>query len=217
MFTDQLQRNVSDEIASDPKVDHAAVAVFANDAGTVTLRGTVGSFRQKRDARQAAERVHGVVYVENELTVRILTKSRRADADLRGDVLQALLLNSLIPTTVDAKVQDGYVTLSGAVDWQYQRDEAMFVAGNVLGVTGVDNEIGVGGDTRTVDEVSGDIQKAFKRDAKIDADSLAVAASGGTVTLSGTVRSWSEHDAALAAAWAAPGVTTVNDRLIVSY
>ncbi|SRR6266540_4020935 len=216
MTDEALALSVKDELFWDPKVDSEEIAVSADD-GTITLRGTVGSFRQKRDARQAAERVHGVVYVENELTVRILTKSRRADADLRGDVLQALLLNSLIPTTVDAKVQDGYVTLSGAVDWQYQRDEAMFVAGNVLGVTGVDNEIGVGGDTRTVDEVSGDIQKAFKRDAKIDADSLAVAASGGTVTLSGTVRSWSEHDAALAAAWAAPGVTTVNDRLIVSY
>ncbi len=216
MTDEALALSVKDELFWDPKVDSEEIAVSA-DEGTITLRGTVGSFRQKRDARQAAERVHGVVYVENELTVRILTKSRRADADLRGDVLQALLLNSLIPTTVDAKVQDGYVTLSGAVDWQYQRDEAMFVAGNVLGVTGVDNEIGVGGDTRTVDEVSGDIQKAFKRDAKIDADSLAVAASGGTVTLSGTVRSWSEHDAALAAAWAAPGVTTVNDRLIVSY
>ena len=216
MTDEALALSVKDELFWDPKVDSEEIAVSVDD-GTITLRGTVGSFRQKRDARQAAERVHGVVYVENELTVRILTKSRRADADLRGDVLQALLLNSLIPTTVDAKVQDGYVTLSGAVDWQYQRDEAMFVAGNVLGVTGVDNEIGVGGDTRTVDEVSGDIQKAFKRDAKIDADSLAVAASGGTVTLSGTVRSWSEHDAALAAAWAAPGVTTVNDRLIVSY
>ncbi len=163
------------------------------DDGMITLRGTVGSFRQKRDAKKAAERVHGVVYVDNELSVRILTKSRRADADLRGDVLQAMLLDSLIPTTVDAKIQDGYVTLSGGVDWQYQRDEATFVAGNVLGVTGVDNEILVGGDdAHTAGEVSDDIQKAFKRDAKIDADSLAVAASAGTVTLTGSVRSWSE-------------------------
>lgn len=211
-----LALNVKDELFWDPKVDSEEIAVSADD-GTITLRGTVGSFRHKHDAKKAAERVHGVVYVDNELSVRILTKSRSADADLRGDVLQAMLLDSLIPTTVDAKVQDGYVTLSGAVDWQYQRDEATFVAGNVLGVTGLDNEILIGGDTRTVDEVSGDIQKAFKRDAKIDADSLAVAASGGTVTLSGSVRSWSEHDAALSAAWAAPGVTTVNDRLIVSY
>jgi osmotically-inducible protein OsmY len=216
MSDEALALNVKDELYWDPKVDSEEIAVSADD-GTIRLRGTVGSFRQKRDAKKAAERVHGVVYVDNELSVRILTKSRRADADLRGDVLQAMLLDSLIPTTVDAKVQDGYVALSGAVDWQYQRDEAAFVAGNVLGVTGVDNEILVGGDTRTVDEVSGDIQKAFKRDAKIDADSLAVAASGGTVTLSGSVRSWSEHDAALSAAWAAPGVTTVNDRLIVSY
>jgi osmotically-inducible protein OsmY len=216
MTDEALTLSVKDELFWDPKVDSEQIAVSADD-GTITLRGTVGSFRQKRDAKQAAERVHGVVYVENDLTVRILTKSRRADADLRGDVLQALLLDSLIPTTVDAKVEDGYVTLSGTVDWQYQRDEATFVAGNILGVTGVDNEILVGGAGRTISGVSDGIQKAFKRDAKIDADNLTVAASDGTVTLSGSVRSWSEHDAAVAAAWAAPGVTTVNDRLTVSY
>ncbi|MFC5268838.1 BON domain-containing protein [Kribbella qitaiheensis] len=216
MTDEALALSVQDELFWDPKVDSEEIAVSADD-GTISLRGTVGSFRQKRDARKAAERVHGVVYVENELTVRILTKSRRYDADLRGDVLRALLLDSLIPTTVDAKVSDGYVTLSGTVDWQYQRDEATFVAGNILGVTGVDNEILVGGDGSTVGEVADDIQKAFKRDAKIDADSLTVAASDGKVTLNGSVRSWSEHDAALAAAWAAPGVTTVNDRLTVSY
>src|SRR6266540_150583 len=111
MFTDQLQRNVSDEIASDPKVDHAAVAVFANDAGVVTLRGTVGSFRQKREAQNAAERVHGVTDVDNQLDVRLLTHDRRTDADLRGAVLQALALDSLVPATVDATAKDGVVTL----------------------------------------------------------------------------------------------------------
>ncbi|HEY0620196.1 MAG TPA: BON domain-containing protein [Kribbella sp.] len=216
MTDEALALSVKDELFWDPKVNSEEIVVSADD-GTITLRGTVGSFRHKRDAKKAAERVHGVVYVENDLRVRILTDSRRADADLRGDVLQALLLDSLIPTTVDAKVEDGYVTLSGAVDWQYQRDEASFVAGNILGVTGVDNEILVGGDGRTISGVSDAIQKAFKRDAKIDADNLMVAASDGTVTLSGSVRSWSEHDAALAAAWAGPGVTTVNDRLTVSY
>ncbi|GAA1646181.1 BON domain-containing protein [Kribbella alba] len=216
MTDEALALSVKDELFWDPKVDSEEIAVSADD-GTIMLRGTVGSFRQKRDAKKAAERVHGVVYVENDLTVRILTNGRRADADLRGDVLQALLLDSLIPTTVDATVEDGYVTLSGTVDWQYQRDEATFVAGNILGVTGVGNEILVGGAGRTISGVSDAIQKAFKRDAKIDADDLTVAASDGTVTLSGSVRSWSEHDAALAAAWAAPGVTNVNDRLAVSY
>jgi len=153
MTDEALALSVKDELFWDPKVDSEKIAVSADD-GTITLRGTVGSFRQKRDAKKAAERVHGVVYVENDLTVRILTESRRADADLRGDVLQALLLNSLIPTTVDAKVGDGYATLSGAVDWQYQRDEAAYVAGNILGVTGVDNEILVGGDGLTISGVS---------------------------------------------------------------
>jgi osmotically-inducible protein OsmY len=214
MTDETLALSVKDELFWDPKVDSEEIAVSADD-GTIALRGTVGSFRQKREAKKAAERVHGVVYVENDLAVRILTARRHAD--LRGDVLQALSLDSLIPITVDAKVEDGYVTLSGAVDWRYQCDEATFVAGNILGVTGVDTEILVGGDGRTVSGISDAIQKAFKRDAKIDADTLTVAASDGTVTLNGSVRSWSENDAALAAAWAGPGVTTVNDRLTVSY
>lgn len=212
-----LALTVKDELFWDPKVvDSEEIAVSA-EGGTVTLRGTVGSLRQKREAKSAAERVHGVVFVENDLSVRILTESRRLDADIRGDVLQALLLDSLIPANVDAKVQDAYVTLSGTVDWQYQRDEAVFVAGNILGVIGVDNEIMVDNAERTITGVTDAIQSAFKRDAKIDADNLSVATSNGTVTLSGSVRSWSEHDAAVAAAWAAPGVTTVNDRLTVSY
>ena len=113
MTDEAVALNVKDELFWDPKVDSEEIAVSADD-GMITLRGTVGSFRQKREAKKAAERVQGVVYVDNELSVRILTKSRRADADLRGDVLQAMLLDSLIPTTVDAKIQDGYVTLSGA-------------------------------------------------------------------------------------------------------
>ena len=136
----ELERNVADELFWDPKVDTSAIAVSA-DAGRVTLRGTVGSFRQRREAKKAAERVYGVISVRNELDVWILTEHRREDADLRGVVLQALMLDTLLPTTIDASVKGGFVTLTGAADWQYQRDEAEFIAGNVLGMTGVENDV----------------------------------------------------------------------------
>jgi len=109
---EDLELNVSEELVWDPKVDNAAIAVSA-DEGVVTLRGTVGSFRQKREAKQHAERVYGVEMVNNELQVRILDAQRRDDADLRGAVLQALMLDSLVPSTIDARVDEGWVTLTG--------------------------------------------------------------------------------------------------------
>ena len=216
MTNAELELDVTDELFWDPKIDSAAVAVSAND-GTVTLRGTVGSFRQKREARKAAERVWGVIDVNNELKVRILTEQRREDADLRGDVLQALMLDSLVPTTIDAKVEYGYVTLTGNADWQYQRDEAEFIAGNIIGVTGVENDVYLNVLQPSPSDVRESIKKALKRDAKLDAASLSVETVNGTVVLTGTVHSWSERDAAVAAAWAAPGVTAVDDLLTVTY
>lgn len=216
MTNDDLELDVTAELFWDPKVDSEAIAVSADD-GTVTLRGTVGSFRQKRESRNAAERVFGVTGVSNELQVRILNATRRDDADLRGDVLQALMLDSLIPTAVDAKVEDGWVTLTGTADWQYQRDEAEFITANVPGVVGIDDEI-----TLTIGPGSGDVKNsistAFRRNARLDADELSVdTTSYGAVILSGTVNSWAEHDDAIAAAWSAPGVTAVDDRILVDY
>jgi osmotically-inducible protein OsmY len=216
MTNEELVLSVSDELFWDPKVDSEAVAVSA-DGGIITLRGTVGSLRQKREAKNAAERVWGVTDVSNELNVRIMTDQRREDADLRGDVLQALMLDSLVPASVDVGVKDGFVTLTGSTTWQYERDEAEFIAGNILGVTGVENDIYLVMSTPSGSDVQHAIKKAFTRDAKLDADDLMVATSDGKVTLTGTVHSWSERDAAVAAAWAAPGVALVDDRLTVSY
>jgi osmotically-inducible protein OsmY len=216
MTNDELVLYVGDELFWDPKVDSEAVAVSA-DAGTVTLRGTVGSFRAKREAKKAAERVYGVTKVNNELQVRLLNGDKRDDADLRGDVLQALMLDRLVPSTIDAKVNDGFVTLTGSADWQYQRDEAEFVTANIVGVLDLLDEIELTSPTPDAGDVAGDIESAFKRSAKLDANDLTVATSSGTVTVSGTVSSWSEHDDALAAAWAAPGVRKVNDRITVGY
>ena len=211
-----LATDVGDELFWDPKLDNSAIAVSADD-GKITLRGTVGSLREKREATKAAQRVFGVISVDNQLQVRLMDDDRRADADLRGDVLQALMLDSLVPTTVDAKVDDGFVTLTGTADWQYQRDEAESVASNIVGSLDVFDEIELNDPTPAAGDVQESIKKAFKRNAKIDADDLYVSTDNGTVTLDGNVSSWAEHDEAIDAAWAAPGVKSVNDDLTVSY
>jgi len=216
MSNDDLQRWVTEELFWDPKVDNTAIAVSAND-GEITLRGTVGSFREKREAQNAAQRVYGVKKVQNEIKVNILNGLARDDAELRGEVLQAMMLDSLIPSSIDARVDDGWVTLTGSAEWQYQRDEAEFITGNVRGVIGVDDEIDLENPQPSAGDVKDSIKKALKRNAKLDADDLSVDTHNGTVAVTGSVNSWSEHDAAIAAAWAAPGVTNVDDYITVDY
>ena len=211
-----LVDDVSAELFWDPKVDNVAIAVSAK-AGEVTLRGTVGSLREKREAKKAAQRVVGVIDVDNQLKVRLLDDQGRADADIRGDVLQALMLDSLVPSTVDAKAQDGFVTLTGTVDWQYQRDEAEFVASNIVGALDVFDEIEINNPKPNAADTQESIKKALKRNAALDAEGLQVSTDNGIVTIKGTVSSWAERDEAIDAAWAAPGVTAVRDDMTVAY
>jgi osmotically-inducible protein OsmY len=212
---DDLTAHVNDELFWDPKVDSAAIAVSADD-GKITLRGTVGSLREKLEAKKAAQRVYGVASVDNQLQVRLLTEGGRLDADIRGDVLQALALDSLVPESVDAKVHDGFVTLTGTAEWKYQRDEANYVASTIVGALDVINEIEIISPTRA-SEVKDSIKNALKRNAGIDGDALSVTTMNGTVTINGNVRSWAEHDEAIDAAWAAPGVTSVRDEMFIAY
>jgi osmotically-inducible protein OsmY len=212
----ELAADVGDELFRDPKLDNSSIAVSASD-GTITLRGTVGSLREKREAKKAAQRVFGVISVDNQLQVKLMDDQQREDADLRSDVLQALMLDSLIPATVDAKVEDGFVTLTGTADWQYQRDESESVASNIVGTLGVFNEIELKHPTPAAGDVEDSIKKAFKRNAAVDVDDLYISTDNGTVTINGNVSSWAEHDEAIDAAWAAPGVTSVDDEMTVAY
>jgi osmotically-inducible protein OsmY len=217
MRDEQLRIDVTDEIRWDPKIDGQAIAVSVGD-GIVTLRGTVGSYVEKREAKKAAERIWGVKWVDaDQLDVRFLDNFVHDDADLRGSVLQALMLDSLVPSTIDVKVDNGVVTLTGTAEWQFQREEAETTAGRVIGVTEVDDHVDLLNPEPKAADVAHSIEKAFKRSAKVDAKGISVTTDNGTVRLAGTVTSWAEHDDALAAAWAAPGVTKVEDLLEVDY
>jgi osmotically-inducible protein OsmY len=131
-------------------------------------------------------------------------------------VLKALSWNVLVPDGVDATVADGVVTLTGKVDYRHQRDEAEATVRNLKGVAGIHDDIMVRNPGMAAD-VSKRIGKAFERSAQIDADNVRIEALDGTVTLAGMVKSWSEHDAALDAAWAAPGVQNVKDQLEIGF
>jgi len=127
------------------------------------------------------------------------------------------MLDSLIPTTIDAMARNGFVTLSGTADWQYQRDEAEFLTASVPGVSGIRNDIRLTS-VPTARDVKKDISDAFRRNARLDADRLSIdTTSYGRVILAGTVSSWAEHDEAVAAVWSAPGVTEVDDQILVAY
>ena len=214
MYDDDLRHLVVAELSGDPRVDGETFQVSAG-GGTVTLRGTVASLRLKRAAGRAVARVRGVASIANELRVQLPAQDRRGDADLRGDVLEALMLDTSVPMTVDARVRNGFVTLTGTVPWHYQREAAESRAIDVPGVAGIDNAITLT-QTPDADAAREFITGAFRRNAALAADVLSVeTSSGGLVTLSGTVSSWAAHDQAMAAAWSAPGVTQVDNRIRV--
>jgi osmotically-inducible protein OsmY len=205
---------VAAELSWDPQVDSDAIEVSAA-SGLVTLRGIVTSLRLKRAGTRAAARVRGVTRVANELRVQIPDKDRRDDEDLAGDVLEALMLDVSVPMTVDAQARDGFVTLTGTAQWHYQREAAESRTTDVPGVAGIHNAITLA-QTPDAPEARDAIRAAFRRDAALEADGLSVeTSSDALVILSGTVSSWAAHDRAVAAAWSAPGVTQVEDRIRV--
>ena len=214
MKDDDLRRNVAAELSWDPQADSEAIEISAA-SGMITLRGTVASLRLKQAGGRAAERVRGVTWVANELRVQVPGKDRRDDEDLRGDVLEALMLDVSVPMTVDAQAREGFVTLTGTAQWHYQREAAEFRTANVPGVAAIDNVISLT-QLPNAREAQDAIRGAFRRYAALDADGLTVeTSSDGLVILSGTVSSWAAHDHAVAAAWSAPGVTQVDDRIYV--
>jgi osmotically-inducible protein OsmY len=210
-----VQADVRAELEWDPAVDSGDVAVAAN-GGAVSLQGSVCSLRHTWQAQRAARRIYGVESVRNYLIVRPLASRSGEDADIRTAVLQALRLDVTIPGTIHADVASGVVHLFGDATWQFQREEAELVSTAVPGVRGIEDEIALV-PVRAGADMQQSIMSAFQRHASLARNLLSVdALASGVVILSGTVTSWAEHEEAVAAAWSAPGVIRVQDRILLA-
>ena len=209
----RLMPDVVEELASDPGVDSSHVTVGAKD-GVVTLSGTVPSYWQKIEAENAAKRVSGVRAVANDLEVELPGERQPDDTDIAMAAANALAWHSELPDTIKVSVSKGWLTLSGTVDWEYQRREAEWAVKYLRGVKGVVNNITLKPAPRVTD-VKERIAKELERTIQQDVNRISVETSNGRVTLRGTVHSWFEDQAARRAAWSVPGVTAVEDQLVV--
>lgn len=218
MKTDmQLQRDVIEELAWQPNVRDTEIGVAARN-GVITLSGFVDSYAQKYAAVKSAEHVHGVRAVADDLTVRLPKSFVRSDTDIAHAAVSALKWDVEVPDTrLQVLVDDGWISLDGAVDWQFQRAAAEKAVRYLTGVKGVINRITVQQPKISAYEVNQRIEGALKRSAAIEADRISVEARNGKVTLRGTVRSWAEREDAERAAWAAPGVSEVDDEIAVAF
>jgi len=217
MKTDsQLQQDVSAELSWEPSVHAAQIGVEVKD-GIVTLAGEVATYAEKWNAERAAQRVNGVKALAVELKVKLTGAGIRTDADIARAVENALEWSASVPAdAVKVQVEGGWVTLTGDVHWQYQRQAAADNVRYLLGVTGVSDQIGIK-PALSATLVKSDIEAALKRRAAADAKEISVAVSGSDVTLRGTVHSWAERDLATTSAWGTPGVRNVVDKLTLAY
>lgn len=216
MRTDsEIKRDVEDELKYDPDIDATDIAV-AVKSGVVTLTGFVRSYLHKYEAEKAAKRVAGVVGLANDIEVRLPTIDERPDPEIARDAVAAI--KSRLPISGDrikVLVKSGWITLEGDVEWNYQRDSAEQAVQSLKGAKGVTNSVKIKPRVKP-DEIKRKIEDAFRRSAEIDASHIQVEANGAEVILKGTVRSWAERQEAERAAWAAPGVVRVEDRISVS-
>jgi osmotically-inducible protein OsmY len=209
-----LERDVRDELAFDPRVDEKAIAISAK-GGVVTLSGSVPTYAAKVAAYHDAERVSGVSVLVEHMDVSLPDMHARSDADLAKAVADALRWDVEVPhSKIKTLVRDGWVTLEGTVDWQYQRLAADGAVRYLVGVKGVNDQIAVSPSPASSIDVKQHIKAALTRSAEADAQRITVdTAEGGSVTLRGTVHSWAERDEAVRAAWATSGVRKVQDEL----
>ena len=207
-----IRQNVIDELDFDPSIDAAHIGV-AVENGIVTLTGHVGSYTERVAAEKAAQKVRGVRGVVEEIKVRFGGETPPRDEDIAQRAVQMLDWSVTVPKgAVQVKVQNGWVTLSGKVDWQYQREEAYRAIRRLAGVAGIMNTIEVT-PKASVPDVRSKIMAALKRNAELEADAIKVTVKDAKVVLEGKVNAWYERELAENAAWSAPGVRAVEDHL----
>jgi osmotically-inducible protein OsmY len=216
MLTDsQLQQNTMAELRWEPSVKAAGIGVAVKD-GVVTLTGKLDTYAQKFAAERAVERVAGVRAIADDLTIAVPGAYERTDSDVARAAVTALAWDVEVPEGVTVVVRKGWITLSGKVEWYFQRAAAERTVRYLTGVTGVTNliEIHPPAVVKAAD-VKAKIEAALARNVELDAKAISVTTRDATVTLTGTVRSWAERDDATRAAWNAPGVRFVKDELVV--
>jgi osmotically-inducible protein OsmY len=202
------------ELKWEPSINAAAIGVAVKN-GIVTLTGHVSSWGEKYAAEKAAKRVYGVQAVVNDIVVKLPDSSKRTDEDVAAECLNVLKTHSGLPVDrIKLVVEQGRVTLEGEVDWQYQKIAIENAIRHVTGVTAVINNITVKPKV-TATDVKQRIEEALKRNAEIDARRIIVEAQDGKVILRGSVRTWIERKEAEQAAWSAPGVTSVENNIVV--
>jgi osmotically-inducible protein OsmY len=211
----ELQRNVIEELEWEPSVDCADIGVSVLD-GVVMLSGCVKSYAERLAAEKAVRRVSGVKAIAEELQVRISSEAKTADHEIARRIVDVLMWNALVPAEkIQIKVQNGVVTLTGEVNWHYQARAAERAVAQISGITAISDLIKVANHADAGD-VRERIEAAFKRQADLDSKAVRISVDGGKVTLDGRVHALRERQAAERAAWAAPGVSQVIDRVTVS-
>jgi len=211
----QLKNDVETELRWEPSVHSEQIGVSVKD-GVVELDGHVDSYFEKWSAERAAMRVQSTKSVASEIKVEMPNSFSRTDADIAKAAMHQLEWNFMVPNTVKVQVSEGCVTLKGTTEWQYQKEEAERLVRPLRGVKWFFSEIKVT-PTVTAGDVKTSIEDALKRNAIVEASHISVeAAGGGQVTLRGYVHSWAEREEARHAAWAAPGVTMVDDFITIS-
>lgn len=212
MTDKSLRDRILDELDWDPRFDAADIGV-AVDEGIVTLSGHVRTYAEKVAVEDAVKRVKGVRGIAQEVEVRTVAGAKATDDQIARRAADAIGWDVLIPKdSVKVKVQNGFLTLDGEVDWQYQRRRAEEAVRNLSGVRGVNNSIQLK-DRVSVPDIQKRIEDALKRNAAVEAKAIRVAVADGKVTLEGQVDDWSELEAVESAVWAAPGVKAVVDNL----